>query len=364
MIKIIYDGWSLVHAPLSPAALHLQALLEHCPSEVKPVCAAPGPVNMSLPRRVDLVEAPAAGTPWGHLAWEAHLLPGLVRKHKANLLHTFSPGPALMAKAAVMSPAGYDPLWETPDPPHPPDPPPGLLARLGEGTASGGLARLRAVFWPSDLPAPNLPASIVRMPPIYLEESAQTPSNGHARPELPPAYVLYHGSYAPRLVAALLAAWSWAAGPVGESTPLLLLGVQDGELNRIKSAVQESKLEETVRVLSGVSLAAVPALYQGCSALVHLGPVSPWGSPLYQALAAGRPVVGFSSPYIEARLGPAGYLAAPGDTRTLGAALITVIVEESISESLVQAAQKRTATWKAAEFEMRLLEVYRQVWEL
>jgi hypothetical protein len=40
-MRVLYDGWSLVHDPLSPESLHLLALLDHLPPGIEPVVAFP-----------------------------------------------------------------------------------------------------------------------------------------------------------------------------------------------------------------------------------------------------------------------------------------------------------------------------------
>ena len=84
------------------------------------------------------------------------------------------------------------------------------------------------------------------------------------------------------------------------------------------------------------------------------------------ALACAKPVVAYESAWADAMVGPAAYLVPPGGgaqagSRALGAALITVVVEESVAEELSQAARLRSAQWGQAEFGERLAEAYRQL---
>jgi hypothetical protein len=70
------------------------------------------------------------------------------------------------------------------------------------------------------------------------------------------------------------------------------------------------------------------------------------------ALALGKPVVALETAVADALAGPAAYLvptqaSTQALARALGAALITVLMEESIADSLEQAARKRSAGWKS-----------------
>jgi glycosyltransferase involved in cell wall biosynthesis len=83
------------------------------------------------------------------------------------------------------------------------------------------------------------------------------------------------------------------------------------------------------------------SIYRGSSALFHPLEDPPWGGPVRLALAYGKPVVSFESEVIGALVGPAAYLVKAGDTRAMGAALVTILVEEEVSQRLAQAARQR-----------------------
>ncbi len=78
----------------------------------------------------------------------------------------------------------------------------------------------------------------------------------------------------------------------------------------------------------------IPALYRRASALFHPAPVTPWGGPVRHALASGAPVVALETGLSSAMVGPAAYLVPGEDDRAMGAALITVIVEDEVREQL------------------------------
>jgi glycosyltransferase involved in cell wall biosynthesis len=75
-------------------------------------------------------------------------------------------------------------------------------------------------------------------------------------------------------------------------------------------------------------------------------------------MACGKPLVASETALTDAIVGPAAYLAPPGDARSLGAALVTVIVEEQVAENLSAAASRRSANWRAAEFREQLEKIY------
>jgi glycosyltransferase involved in cell wall biosynthesis len=78
------------------------------------------------------------------------------------------------------------------------------------------------------------------------------------------------------------------------------------------------------------------------------------------ALACGRPLVAYETAHIDAIVGPAGYLVPLGDTRALGAGLVTLVVEERVADGLSQAARQRSADWRNSGFGQDLLAGYRK----
>ena len=83
--------------------------------------------------------------------------------------------------------------------------------------------------------------------------------------------------------------------------------------------------------------------------------------PVRLALAAGKPLVANKDAMTDAIVGPAAYLVSPGDQRALGAALVTVVVEEQVAMDLSRAAVQHSASWSAMEYREQLAEIYAQV---
>jgi glycosyltransferase involved in cell wall biosynthesis len=209
---------------------------------------------------------------------------------------------------------------------------------------------------------------------------------------LPESYLLYHGPLDDSALRPALEAWTWASGPVGEYYPLLLLGFETAGPERIPYAPLEGSeeagkggqekrlapgdasltarrllaeygLERTVHILPSLAPQALERLYRGCSALFHPDEAEAWGDPARLALACGRPLVGLETPRLAVIAGPAAYLVPPGRPadagRALGAALITVVVEESVAEALALQAQERASAWQPAAFTRALEGLYR-----
>jgi glycosyltransferase involved in cell wall biosynthesis len=186
--------------------------------------------------------------------------------------------------------------------------------------------------------------------------------------EMPESYILYHGPTTQEELYHLFDAWRWASGAIGEYYPLLVIGIPNSKIPGMETWIEKLGFGGTVGLAPPLSAKALAALYRGCSALFHPAHISPWSIPLRLGLAYARPIVAQETPWSDAIVGPAAYLVAPGDdgyanSRALGAALTTVIVEESLADELSQAARQRTAKWDGAAFADELDRAYLKVLE-
>jgi glycosyltransferase involved in cell wall biosynthesis len=362
--KVLYDGWALAYQPYGPEAIHLHTLFDYSPHELQHVVALPAKPIDKLPEQVMAQVIDAPPTARAHLIWEQCTLNRWTKKAGIDLIHLISGGPALFGRSlSVISPAGIGFPEIFPDLEDSMEPPPrygGLAGRLRLALVPAGLQRASAMIWPADLPEPKVGIPLFRLPPmvptVFWDENL--PSIDLADVELPESYILCHGPTTENELRRVMDAWSWASAPLGEDTTLLLLGLDQAGKVQLAHLVGEYKLGNAVRVLPEVSLAGLAGVYKRCSALFHITPISPWGDPTRLALACGKPVVGLENPISDALVGPAAYLVRAGNSqkataRALGAALVTVMADESVAESLAEEAKKRSAAWRAAESQFR-----------
>jgi len=354
-LRILYDGWPLATQPNSPATLHLQTLLAYLPPEIEAHVALPAAPSEPLPIGVTAHLHATNPTEAGRLNWEQRILPKISHLNQANLVHLVGGRPALIAGAnQLLTPTSQ--LFSG-RPSRSPANRQSFSSRMGDALGQGGQARLQGLFWPEDLPAPESNYPLLRLPrlihPAFLPAARSTDPALLAGLDLPESYLLYHGPLEPFDVRCLLNAWSWAAPAIGEYYPLAIAGVDHSLKSTLLPVIRDARCESTVHLLPPISVASLAALYRGCSALIHPTIDSPWEGAISLAMACHKPLVALATPWSDALVGPAGYLVAAGEdqstSRLLGAALITVIVEENVAESLAEQAAQRTAAWSSGE---------------
>jgi len=354
---MLFDGWALVREAGTPAALHQAAALPALDRAVEAILALPeAAAGLEwLPDTIEHLVLPAEHSPWGRLAWEQRTLPQAARQCGAQILFlSGSHAPLISPVPHLVSPAGWSPGSLSRQV--------GLASRLRAALGRGGLSRAQAVLWPDDLPTPGGYASVQAVPPL-IHPSFRPPKGTFFQAswpgfDLPEAYILYHGPLDPASAGGLLEAWSWAAGPIGTYFPLVVCGAVGTARPAFEAALRETALLDSIILLPGEvsNPAHYASLYQGCTALLHLAWVSPWGDPVRHILACGKPVIAAANNLTEALVGPAGYLVPAGDHRQMGAALITLCVENEMAEDLGRQAAQRAQGWTSEAYRNAVLK--------
>jgi len=359
MKKIALDGWALVNASASPQALHLLGLLAHLPADRQAVAllpvGSPGEVSAGIPAWFDgsvkTLGKDCPNTAWGRLAWEQRHLPALARQAKADYLHAdslsapFFPGLVCTTSSSAAPAARRGPAEH-------------LCAALGAGGAARAHSRPHSMLWPADLASPPGLAGLVLCKPfVHPAFHPASPAGGPLDSDR--AYVLYHGPGRPADLHRLAAAWSWAARSVGSHISLAAAGLAEPERRLLQQIAAEYQVSDSLQALPDLTPEELPALYQNCAALFHPAEVSPWGDPILLALACGKAVAAAYTPGAQQRVGPAAYLADINSPRALGAALLTILIEERIAAELGSAAQERFASLPGADVQSALGQLWK-----
>lgn len=328
--------------------------------------ALPALASQRLPAGVETITAAAANSESGRLVWEQRRLPALAQATGAGFIHTPYRRAALFGGVRVIaSPTEADRRLE-------PNPA-GLSGRLAEALAQGGMTRYRTFVWPDDLPGPP-DQPVKRLPPIaHPAFQPDVRSTGSVDvepnpPDLPDTFILYHGPVGELALRVLLEAWSWAVGSIGEYYPLLLAGLNTAAQDRLRRLLAEYRLTGTARPLPSLDIAELAAVYRDATVVLHPHEPEAWGGSARLAMSAGKPVVGVEGERMGALVGPAAYLARAGDSaaeecRALGAALISVVVDDSLAEQLARAARERSGSWTLAAFRAGLERLYASLFD-
>jgi glycosyltransferase involved in cell wall biosynthesis len=369
-MRIALNGWFLVHHPHTGSGQYLRALLawlprvapEHdyhvvVPSAEPGVLAALETERQAHGYHLHPVRAGASNL--AKVVFEQVRFPGACRSLGAQITHVPYWAPPLRSPAPIVVTV-HDLI-----PRLLPEYRGGAAAQLYTALVSAATAGASLVLTDSEASARDL-AQYLKVPPdkirvVYLAAGPEYAPQGdwrvddpiRARYGLEEGYVLYLGGFDSRKnVRGLLSAWTWAAGSIGQGYPLVIGGQLpapgDAHYEDYAALAADLDLGDTVRFIGPVAEADKPAVYRGATAFAYPSRYEGFGLPPLEAMASGVPVVTTTGGSLPEVVGSAGYLVPADDTRTFGAAMLTIVVEPSVHDDLRARglAQAQKFTWE------------------
>ncbi|MBI5080513.1 MAG: glycosyltransferase family 4 protein [Chloroflexi bacterium] len=148
--------------------------------------------------------------------------------------------------------------------------------------------------------------------------------------------------------------------------PLVIAGAPPKKNDRFyddfENYVQELNIADTVRFIGAVDEEDKAAIYRGAACFVFPSRYEGFGLPPLDAMACGTPVVTTAFSSIPEVVGDAAYLVEdPQNTRALGAAILSVVVNDDLSQRLISdgLVQAKKFSWqKTVE---QTVDVYKKV---
>ncbi len=313
-MHVAVDGSLLIEQPNSPVSLHLiewlsalhgagtRVTLLHPQGKLPPI---PADINIQA-------ILPKEGA-WSRLKFEQRDLPQAAGELEADLLLVGEGRAPLASPCPIATVSSFGRTLGSK----------GLTDKLAFAAGSAGSRGAVAKLYPGDVRSqPGHTAYAPFVTQAFKETSM----------EIGEEYVLCYG-FSRKDISLILSAWTWVDGSMGDTVPLTFLGADATLTAEIHSIASDLDIEASVRTQSEVTYDGLPKLYERAAA--YLGTdFEADGQALRWALASGTPVVGLKTPEFESVLGGAAYLVPPGDSRSLGAACLTVLIQERVSEPL------------------------------
>jgi glycosyltransferase involved in cell wall biosynthesis len=217
-----------------------------------------------------------------------------------------------------------------------------------------------------DLPGQRVRVVYLAVDPAFSPHPAPDDGAIRAKYGLPDEYVLYLGSFDVRKnLVSLLQAWTFAEGPLGEYTPLVIAGrlpqysAFAPDPRRIAQALE---IDPRTLVFPGaIEEADKPAVYRGAVCFLFPSRYEGFGLTPLEALSCGVPVVGSNVSSIPEVVGDAGVLVSPDDTRRMAGALIAVATEPETRADLSRRALTQAASFNWEKTARQTLAAYAEV---
>ncbi|MFL5734608.1 MAG: glycosyltransferase family 4 protein [Chloroflexia bacterium] len=162
-------------------------------------------------------------------------------------------------------------------------------------------------------------------------------------------YCLHVGTLQPRKnLQMLVEAWARLRGKVKEPPQLLLAGKRGWLYDSLYETVQSRELGELVKFADYVEQGDLPALYSGALALTFPSLYEGFGLPALEAMSCGTPVLASKASSLTEVVDDAGLLLYPHDPEAWSDAVIRLMENPKLRQSLSQKGLERAQrfTWE------------------
>lgn len=217
----------------------------------------------------------------------------------------------------------------------------------------------------------RLPTERVRV--VYLAPAPQyrpiTDTNAlqtvRQKYTLPEQFVLWLSGFDVRKnAAALLHAYTWVAQALGDDFPLVMAGrlpARDTAFfpdpRRIAARLD---IPAAIHYPGHIDEGDKPAVYSAAAVFVYPSRYEGFGLPVLEAMACGTPVVTTDASSLPELVDDAALQVSPVDPRGMGAAVISLCVDDALRDTMRQRGLARAATFTWAGTARETLAAYRQ----
>ncbi|MCC6616285.1 MAG: glycosyltransferase family 4 protein [Anaerolineae bacterium] len=199
-------------------------------------------------------------------------------------------------------------------------------------------------------------------PRIGIERDAAV----KAKYDLPDRFVLYLAGFDIRkqLNRALLA-YTYVGPSEGDNAPLVIAGREPAwgtpMFPDMRKYAHELNVDDFVRWIGYVDEADKPSLYRLADVFVFPSIYEGFGLPVLEAMASGTPVVACDIPVMREIVGDAAYLVDQDNERQMGAAILSLLLQEPLREQLIQRGLSQVTRFSYRKTARETLSVYERV---
>lgn len=373
MTRILINGWFL-HKPNTGSGQYLRLLLKHISTEVSGIdIHVISPLSAQIPDNCTLHVYDTVDRHINKFGFEQITVPRIAKKIGADVLHVPYWAPPFRSPCPlVVTVHDIIPLL-IPEYNH------SLLLRIYTSLAAAATQGASHIITDSDSSRDDivshlqLPESRVHTVHLGADDvfSPELNPNSALRVSkkfnLPDTYILYLGGFQRhKNLRHLLAAWTWAHPIASKDCPLVIAGRlpnnPDGYIyDDLPNLASELGISDTVIFIGEIQEEDKVALYQSASCFVFPSSYEGFGLPPLEAMACGIPVITTGSGALKETVGDAAYLVSdPVDARELGAAMISIIVDEKLASDLQGRGLIQSAKFSWGKTVVETLRIYQQ----
>lgn len=214
----------------------------------------------------------------------------------------------------------------------------------------------------------NVPAARIRAimlgfdPAMGGERDESATRKVLARYNLPADYILYVGTIQPRKnLATLIEAFHLFKRKANLPHKLVIVGRKGWLYDRLFARIRELGLDDEILFTGFVPDEELPSIYERASVFVYLSLFEGFGLPPLEAMACGVPVICSDTTSLPEVVGQAGLTLPPTDVARVTEALIRVVGDRALAETMRRKGVERARLFSWEETARETLAVYQAV---
>jgi glycosyltransferase involved in cell wall biosynthesis len=178
---------------------------------------------------------------------------------------------------------------------------------------------------------------------------------------LPEHFILYVGLVEPRKNLSLLVKSYKNLGDQGISHPLVIVGRLGWMYQSVLEEIENSGLQNRVQFTGYIPIQDLPIVYNLADVFVYPSIYEGFGLPPLEAMACGTPVITTAVSSIPEHVGEAGILVPPDDIGAVSEAIKAVLSDKVLKKQLMKKGPKQAShfTWERTARET--LQVYQKL---
>ncbi|MCM1077493.1 MAG: glycosyltransferase family 4 protein [Bacteroides sp.] len=127
--------------------------------------------------------------------------------------------------------------------------------------------------------------------------------------------------------------------------PLVIISKKTSLQKKIEKEISALGLADRVKIINGVPLVHLPALYQGSRLAIYLSYFEGFGIPVLEGLFSGIPVIAATGSCLEEAGGNGAVYCNPFDTEEVANAMDKVLTDGILRENLISEGQRHAANF-------------------